>query len=200
MSVELNVGDDLLLARMKNNSGDAFRMLYDRYSRKIFYFSLRYLNDHTEAEELVQSVFISIWEHRNYLDEKQSIKSYLYRSAVNYIYNYLKKKAVRERFIERELIKDEVQSYSTYDQLFFRDLERSINEIVEILPDQQKQIFKLSRFEGLSHEEIAGKMDLSVRTVENQIYRALKFIRNKLKDEIFFIFLFLFTVFYCALL
>ena len=182
MDSELNCNDNMLVIRIRNDSKDSFKMLYDRYNKKLYYFSLRYLGNIEEAEELVQSVFINIWEHRKSLDETISVKNYIYRSAVNYTYNYLKKKAIRARFVEAELQKGEPESNTTYDQIFFHDLEGSISTIVETLPAQQQKIFQLSRFEGLSHEEIAKNLDLSVRTVENQIYRALKIIKSKLKS------------------
>jgi RNA polymerase sigma-70 factor (ECF subfamily) len=191
MDSELNSSDNMLVIRIRNDSKDAFKLLYNRYNKKLYYFSLRYLGDNEEAEELVQSVYINIWEHRKSLDETMSVKNYIYRSAVNYIYNYLKKKAIRARFVETELQKGELQSNQTYDQIFFHDLESSISSIVETLPPQQQKIFQLSRLEGLSHEEIAKNLDLSVRTVENQIYRALKIIKSKVKGEIFSIFLLL---------
>lgn len=191
MDRELNSSDNMLVIRIRNDNKDAFKLLYERYNKKLYYFSLRYLGDNEEAEELVQSVFINIWEHRESLDATMSVKNYIYRSAVNYIYNYLKKKAIRARFVEAELQKGELQSNQTYDQIFFHDLEKSISLIVETLPPRQQKIFHLSRFESLSHEEIAKELDLSVRTVENQIYRALKIIKSKLKGEIFSIFLLL---------
>jgi RNA polymerase sigma-70 factor (ECF subfamily) len=176
-----NNSEKNLVIDIRNDSVDAFKLLYNRYNKKLYYFSLRYLSDLEEAEELVQSVFISIWEHRQSLDATMPVKNYIYKSAVNYIYNYLKKKAIRARFVESELQKGELQSNQTYDQIFFHDLEKSISSIVKTLSSQQQKIFKLSRFEGLSHEEIAKDLDLSVRTVENQIYRALKIIKSKLK-------------------
>lgn len=189
MDSELNSSDNMLIIRIRNDSKDAFKLLYNRYNKKLYYFSLRYLGDNEEAEELVQSVFINIWEHRKSLDETRSVKNYIYQSAVNYIYNYLKKKAIRARFVEAELQKGELHSNQSYDQIFFHDLESSISSIVETLSPRQQKIFQLSRLEGLSHEEIAKNLDLSVRTVENQIYRALKIIKSKLKGEIFSIFL-----------
>jgi RNA polymerase sigma-70 factor (family 1) len=199
MNSELNSSDNLLVIRLRDNNKDAFKLLYNRYSKKLYYFSLRYLGNSEEAEELVQSVFVSIWENRQSLDETLSVKNYIYRSAVNYIYNYIKKKAIRARFVESELQKGELQSNNTYDQIVFHDLERLISSIVETLPSQQQKIFQLSRFEGLSHEEIAKNLDLSVRTVENQIFRALKVIRTKLKYEKIIMFLSLQTAFYCFL-
>ena len=172
MDIDINSSDNVLVSRIRNDSREAFKLLYNRYNKKIHYFSLRYLG------------FISIWEHRKSLDERMSVKSYIYRSSVNYIYNYLKKKAIRARFIETELQKDEVLSNQTLDQVLLHDLEKSINSIIEKLPPQQKKIFRLSRLDGLSHEKIAQQLDLSVRTVENQIHRALSIIRSKLKDSI----------------
>jgi RNA polymerase sigma-70 factor (family 1) len=188
MDIDLNSSDNLYAIRIRNDDKDAFKLLYNRYNKKIYYFSLRYLGNNDEAEELVQSVFISIWEHRKSLDERLNVKSYIYRAAVNYIYNYLKKKAIRTRFIETELEKDAVLSNQTLDLVLFNDLEKSINLIVKELPPQQQKIFRLSRFDGLSHEKIAKHLDLSIRTVENQIHRSLSIIKNKLKDSLYFLF------------
>ncbi len=180
--------DYLLILSIRDDSKDAFRSLYDRYSKKLYYFSLRYLCNQNEAEELVQSVFINIWEHRKTLDGNMPVKNYIYRSAVNYIYNYLKKKAIQARYLESETQKGEVHSDQTYNEVIFHDLEQSIKSIVERLPLQQKNIFQLSRYEGLTHEEIAKQLNLSVRTVENHIYRALKIIKANLKGDFFYSF------------
>jgi len=182
-----NISDNLLVTRIQHNDKDAFKSLYNRYSKKIYFFSLKYLGNNVEAEELVQSVFINVWENRESLDATNSVKNYIYKAAVNYIYNYLRKKTIRARFIESETNKGEIHSNLTYEQVFFHDLERSIDSIVETLPSQQQRIFQLSRYEGLTQKEIAKKLDLSVRTVENQIYRALKIIKNILKGGIFLV-------------
>lgn len=86
-----NIDDNILADRIRDGDMGAFKLLYDRYSKKLYYFSLKYLHNTYEAEELVQSVFVSIWEHRKSLDASRSLKNYIYRSAVNYIYNYMKK-------------------------------------------------------------------------------------------------------------
>lgn len=180
MNSELNLTDNTLAARIGSDSKDAFKLLYNRYNRKLYYFSMRYLGDKKDAEDLVQEVFVNIWEHRKSLDATMSVKNYIYRITVNCIFNFLKKKTVRARFVETELQKGELLTNQTYDQVFLHDLERSIISIVETLPPQQQKIFRLSRFEGLSHEEIANNLGLSVRTVENQIYRVLRIIKSKL--------------------
>lgn len=177
-----NISDNLLVTRIQHNDKDAFKSLYNRYSKKIYFFSLKHLSNNIEAEELVQSVFINVWENRKSLDATLSVKAYIYKAAVNYIYNYLRKKIIHARFIESEIQKGEIYSDLTYEQVFLNDLERSINSVVETLPSQQQKIFRLSRYEGMTHKEIASKLDLSVRTVENQMYRALKVLRTILKE------------------
>ena len=184
-----NISDSLLVTRIRQNDKDAFRLLYNRYSKKIFYFSLRFFNNNVEAEELVQTIFINVWENRDSLDPSGSVKNYIYKSAVNYIYNFLKKKAIHARFIESEIKKGEIHSNLTYEQVFFHDLERSINSTVETLPHQQQKIFQLSRVDGLTHKEIAIKLNLSVRTVENQMYRALKILKDNIEKGVFLVLL-----------
>lgn len=179
------VDDGLLVERIRQNDKEAFRLLYDRYSRKIYFFSLKQLGSEAEAEELVQSVFIRIWENRESLDPVWPVKSYIYRSAVNYIYNFLKKRSIHKRYIESQSAPGNFQSDPTYEQIFFNDLENSIKSIIGTLPEQQQKIFDLSRNLGLSNREIARNLDISVRTVENQIYRAVKTIKTALKSMYF---------------
>jgi len=85
--------------------------------------------------------------------------------------------------LEHELLKPERSANQTFDQIFYMDLEKRIDIIIGSLPPQQQKIFNLSRYQGLSHEEIAKKLELSVRTVENQIYRVIKVIKKHLKSE-----------------
>jgi RNA polymerase sigma-70 factor, ECF subfamily len=184
--------DDITLAsRIRNDDLDAFELLYHRYKEKIYFFSLRYLADMGDAEEIVQMVFISFWEHRKTLDVSKSIKSYIYKITVNHIYNYVKKKAIQRRYVETELQKTEDCVNPTLDHIFYIELEKKINQIILSLPPQQQLIFRLSRFEGLSHEKIAKKLELSTRTVENQIYKVLKVIKLHLNEELFLLVFFL---------
>jgi RNA polymerase sigma-70 factor (ECF subfamily) len=182
--------DTTLASGIRKDNLKAFELLYDRYKEKIYFFSIRYLADKSDAEEIVQMVFISLWEHRQTLDVSKSIKSYIYKITVNHIYNYLKKKAIQRRYIETELLKSEGSSNSTLDNIFYIELEKKIILIISSLSAQQQLIFRLSRFEGLSHEEIAKKLELSIRTVENQIYRVLKVIKMHLKEELFLLIFF----------
>lgn len=177
-----NITDNLLVAKIRNNDKEAFKALYIRYCKKLYYFSIRCKLSNYDSEELVQSVFINIWDRRNFLDETFNIKSYIYKSAVNYIYNCLRRNAIRNRYIESEMTEKSAASDITYEQVFLWDLEKSLVAIIDSLPSQQKQVIRLSRIEGLSHEEIAEKLNISIRTVENHIYRALNTIKKKLGE------------------
>lgn len=176
--------DNLLASGIKNDDLKAFEVLYLRYKKKLYQFSLRYLKESAEAEEIVQAVFVSLWEHRKTLDTSLSIKSYIYKSAVNNIYNSLKKKATVSNYVEREMLNPEKSSNTTYEHMYYKDLEKKIGIIFSELTTQQQNIFQLSRLEGLPNQEIAARLNLSTRTVENQIYRVTKIIRQKLKRDL----------------
>lgn len=197
--MDSNTHSDYILAvRIKNDDLDAFETLFNRYKKRLYFFSLRYLSDHAEAEDVVQTVFISLWEHRKSLDESRSVKSYIYKSAVNLIYNFLKKEAIRRKYLDSELRNFEKSANQTYDKIFSDDLEKRINIILSSLPPQQHKIFTMSRTDGYSIETISKNLGVSVRTVENQIYRASKLIKESLKSDIFLIY-FIITPFTCLL-
>lgn len=178
--------DSLLVRRIRDDHVDSFELLYHRYMRKLYYFSFNYLKIKEEAEEIVQTVFINLWEHRKSLDDSLSIKSYLYKSTTNPVYNQLKRNALRNKWVEQKLLKPEPASNETFEQIYYHDLEQTIDQIIAKLPPQQRKIYILNRIEGLSYEEISKQLDLSVRTVENQMYRALKVIKEKLATDIYF--------------
>lgn len=174
--------DSALISALRKDSLEAFEILYNRYRKLLYSFSLKYLFDTEESKELVQTVFINLWERRKYLDEQKSVKSYLYRSAVNAIYNILKKKAVRRRYMLNQLQKPE-EATNPYEQIFYSDLDEKINELIGSLSPQQKKIYELKSRDGLTSEEIADKLELSVRTVENQIYRVNKLLKKQFRSE-----------------
>lgn len=162
---------------------EAFSVFFNTYKRRVYYFSLKYLGNPDESEELVQSVFVSIWEHRRLIDKNKSLRNYLYRSVVNAIYNTLKKRATRRAYMIKELTKPETTS-DPYDQIFFNDLRERLDDLIGSLPPQQQKIFNYRRQEGLSFEEIARKLNISVRTVENQMHRATRLLKNLFRSEV----------------
>ena len=179
-----NLPDDIILASgIRKGDREAFSVFFKKYRRVVYCFSLKYLGDRDESEEMVQSVFVSIWEHRRLIDKKKSLKNYLYRSVVNAIYNSLKKRAIRRAYMIREIAKPEGAT-DPYAQIFDDDLRERLDNIISYLPPQQQKILNYRRHEEMSSEDIARKLKISVRTVENQIYRATKLLKDIFRSEV----------------
>ncbi len=154
----------------------AFTDFYTQYFKRLLIESDKYVKDIYVAEEVVQDVFLKIWERSDDLMQIQSIKSYLYRSVINASINYVN----RQRNLEQhhQKIVDEF----TEDQADQLDEENELIVLlfdeIEKLPPKCKEIFKMNRFERLKYREIALKLELSERTVENHIANALKLLRE----------------------
>jgi RNA polymerase sigma-70 factor (ECF subfamily) len=168
---------------LKNDSERAFEKLFNRYSERIFNFAFTYLKNHSECEELVQDVFVKLWQNRSKIDASRNIKSYIFKIAVNSIYDLARKNKQKE--IYQKILKDDYTQTedSTWNEVVYNELTENLNNLIDKLPTERKKIFKLSRVENLSSKEIAHKLNLSQRTVENQLYRTVKYLRQKIDKE-----------------
>jgi RNA polymerase sigma-70 factor (ECF subfamily) len=175
--------NDTLVLQLKKGDKKAFEIIFDQYKTKLYFFALGYLHTAIEAEEVVQNAFLSLWEHRQSLDETLSVKNYLYKTIVNSVYNFLKHEAIRRKYVDYTLSHELEEDDYSQRSIYFNDLKQTIDSLIEQLPVQQQKIFKMSRWDGLSHDEIARYLGLSVRSVENHVYRALKFIKENLREE-----------------
>jgi RNA polymerase sigma-70 factor (ECF subfamily) len=153
----------------------AFNTLYKEYSGRLYRFAFGYLKSEEEAEELVQEVFTKIWEKRRDMKEELSFKSFLFTIAFNIIRKHFRTKSQISEYFKSGISDDldmQTSQKITYDSLY-----QYITDLVNQLPDRRKEIFIKSRFEGLSIKEIAEKLKISHKTVENQLTDALKFIK-----------------------
>jgi RNA polymerase sigma-70 factor (ECF subfamily) len=171
------------ISEIKKENRKAFKQVYDQFADKVFYVAIRFHLDREEAKEIVQEVFLKLWEKRGSLKEDLSLNAFLLTIAKNKLINLHKKKAA-------ELSRDQAykdfyypSSSSTEDYLIFTDLEKFTFQYIESLPARKKQIFLLSRKDGFTNEEIALQLNLSKKTVENNIYQAEKSIRNFLQEN-----------------
>jgi RNA polymerase sigma-70 factor, ECF subfamily len=169
--------------RLKENDQAAFELIFNKFSKKLYYFTLSYVHSQAETEEIIQNVFVSLWENRDMLSEAFPIQNYLYKVTINHIYNYFKHQLVRRRYVENMILEGTDEDQEAMQGILTNDLGEIVNKIIEELPLRQQIIYRLSRTEGLCHAEIAQRLGLSIRSVENQIYRALKYIREKLNKE-----------------
>ncbi|WP_430972308.1 RNA polymerase sigma-70 factor [Sunxiuqinia rutila] len=180
MRISQEISDQHLTKFLREGSKDAFRVLYDRYGVKIHRFAFGYLKSEEEAEELVQDVFLKLWDKRHLLNDSGNVKSYLYKVAVNSIYDFIRRKNLEQAFQEFAGGRTDEADH-TWDEVVYNDMMAQIDRLMAQMPEQRRKIFKMSKEEGLSHDEIAETLGLSKRTVENQVYRATTFLKDKLK-------------------
>lgn len=180
-----NNSDIELTQKIKNGEKDAFRELYERYAPRLYNFAISYLKNDADAEEMVQEVFLKIWDKREMLQENRNIKSFVFKIAVNAIYDIIRKKNIERAFSDYIRLNFDQNDNSAWHTLIFEEMQQKLEELIQQLPEQQKRIFCLNKFEGISSVEIAEKMNLSKRTVENHLYRAISFLKNHFKNESF---------------
>jgi len=189
-----NISDSELARKISGGQKSAYQELFERYAPRIYKFSLSYLKNKKDAEELVQDVFLKIWEKREMLDQTKNIKSFIFKIAVNTIYDFIRRKNIENAFNDFAKASFDKATDSTWHTVIFEDMQQNLNNLISQLPEQQQKIFQLSKIEGLTNDEIAANMSLSKRTVENHLYRSISFLKEHFKNEslmgLFFFYLF----------
>lgn len=183
-SFEYNTEKDLLDLLQQGNIY-AYELIFRRYYVSLCGFATRFVQQPETAEEIVQSIFVKLWEHHTSIQIETSLKSYLFRATYNQCNNYLSHIKIKNKYIDFTLkaqIRNESNADPVHDCLVYKELNDKITEAIERLPTGCKNIFKLSRFDGLKYSEIADHLNISVKTVETQISRALSRLREELKD------------------
>ncbi len=160
-------------------------MLFDYYYTGLVVFADRYIHDMEMAEDIVQSVFVRLWENRQAI-KSSSIRHYLANAVKNNCIDLIRKNETREKYARRQIDREKEYGGDFWAE---SELERMIETAVGNLPARCREIFIMSRYEGLKSNEIAEKLQLSQRTVETQITKALKILRKELKDYLFQLFL-----------
>ncbi|HEY9048091.1 MAG TPA: RNA polymerase sigma-70 factor [Ohtaekwangia sp.] len=170
------------LTSLKTGDITAFEMLFRTHYQPLCNYAYTFVQDRDEAEEIVQSTFLSVWEKRENLEIRTAVKPYLYAMVRNACLNVLKHEKIKQQHATIEMAVAEKSVESVARTVMASELETRIYEAMEKLPQQCRIIFKLSRFEELKYSEIADQLNLSVKTVENQMGKALKIMREQLKD------------------
>jgi len=170
---------DLVLA-LKLGDIRAFGELFDRYGKRLYHFSMGYLKSSQNAEEIVQDVFLKIWSTREELSTQKSFESYMFTIARNGILNSIRKSKSEQTYLNYAKLNPE-KDVLLDDELDFNELEKAFKDVVDQLSPRRKEIFLLSKQQYLSNAEIATKMNISIKTVENQMTSAVSDIRKKLR-------------------
>ena len=176
--------DDVLLDLLKENSKEAFDVIYVRYWERLYFYLVKAIKDTEEAEDILQEVFVSLWKRRSNLDSIESLSAYLFScvrySGFRYIRNEIKKNDFRKSwsFLFRE--EDNLSEM----QLAANELSRLLNKEIDNLPVKMREVFILSRKDELSYKEIAYKLNISDKTVKKQVSNALKYLHLKLSGKV----------------
>jgi RNA polymerase sigma-70 factor (ECF subfamily) len=160
----------------------AFEMLFRTYYQPLCNYAYSFLQDRQDAEEIVQSTFLLVWEKRETLAIRTSVKPYLYAMVRNACLNVIKHEKIKQRHAGEEMALAPRSHDPVTQTIASNELEHRITLAMEDLPEQCRMVFKLSRFEELRYAEIAKELNISVKTVENHMGKALKIMREKLKD------------------
>lgn len=177
------------IKRLREGNDAAFRLVYEQFSERVYRLAFRFLKDIEQSEEIVQEVFLNLWLSREKLDVNGNMWLYLYVIAKRLCLNALREIHKSTDLFNRLLANIKEASNLTEEEIIAADIGRLAEEIVSRLPKQQQLIFRLSRTEGLSHQEIAERLHISPNTVKNHMVQALKALRTHLKcsDLIYFI-------------
>ena len=176
----LHPTDPDVVTAIRQGDEKAFEQTFRKYYERLCQYACSLLKDQDEAEEVVQHVFFTIWEKHSELEITLSLKSYLYRAVHNHCLNRFKHATVREAHRDHSL-HFSTQSYDPVTEaIHANELEEWIEIAVSTLPEQCQKAFRMSRFEELKYQEIADKLGISIKTVENQIGKALKILRIEL--------------------
>lgn len=168
------------MQEIKADNMFAFDMLYKKYSRKLYKFGYSILKSTEESENLIQDVFLSLWENRHKVEKDSSIKSYIFTITYNSAISIIRKKARKSEFFEYLKTQQEIIEEPVNVELEYKELTNKLDEIIKVLPQRQREVYVMHKVEGLKYCEIAERMNISVNTIENHMSHALKTIREKL--------------------
>ena len=165
--------------KIRTGDGEAFERLFSLYCQPLIHFVRRYVQDTSIAENLVQDVFLAIWVNRSQLDPALNIKTYLYTAARNQALKHLRHSDVERRSAEEVTLAFSRQK-TPEGEWQEKEIAASVYQAIEALPEKCRILFSMNRFDHLTYAEMAEIQHISIKTVETQMGRALKFLRNRL--------------------
>jgi RNA polymerase sigma-70 factor (ECF subfamily) len=168
---------DLVLALQRGDEG-AFETIYGLYSHRLFGRLLKLVKTEAQAQEILQDVFIKLWQHRHSLDPEKSFRSFLFKIAENKVYDFFRK-AARDKRMEASLISLSTTNYINIEE-YTREEEnlRLLYKAIESLPPQRQQVFRLCKLEGRSYKEVSELLSISLSTISDHIVKATKAIKE----------------------
>lgn len=184
MGVYQSYGDQELLRLLKDNDHAAFTEIYNRYWKKLFALAAHKLANLNEAEDIVQNMFITIWKRRAVIEVTVSLNSYLAVAVKYHVMKALNKRFKRKTSCEDQATMEilELADHSTEEWLDFQEIAKRLNVLIDALPDKCKLVYKLNREKGYSQKQIAEELNISEKTVEAHMSKALRSLRTGLRN------------------
>ena len=174
-----------LLTRLRNGDMLAFDQVYKLYSHKLFSFVFKILKNEAEVDDIVQEVFVKIWESRNKLEDYKLLNSYVFTIAYNNSIDLIRKRISNNKYLEHLKNSASINfTPSSISQIEFNELSNQVEKLIANLPDRQNQVYLLHREEGLTYPEIAKQLGISKNTVENHMAKALKYLHKNMDDSL----------------
>lgn len=181
--------DKYFLEEIKNGNPNALKKVFETFYSQLCNFAYQFLNDNDQSEDIVQALFVKLWEKRSGLAIESSLKSYLFRSVRNQCLNLIQHEKVKK--LHEERIRESLISENAEDDYYISpELKVRIGSVIDSMPEKRREIFRLSREEGLKYREIAERLNLSVKTVETQMGLALKTLREKIRHSLLLLYVF----------
>ena len=167
-----------LLDKLKSGDEDALTLIYKKYWQPLFTSGYNILKDRQACEDIIQELFIRLWNNRHAIEITVSLKAYLYASMRYEVYRQIRAGAVRADIFDD--LPERLPASAAYGNIEYKELIAQVNTVVNTLPEKCREVYKLSREEYLSHKEIASRLNISTKTVENHLTKALRQLRTSL--------------------
>lgn len=180
MQIVAKYDEKALLAMVATGNRQAFTQLYTTHLNNLYRYIFLFTKSKEETEEILQEIFIKIWENREKLPEVDSLKNYLFRSAKNKLIDNIRHLQIRQRVLSEIKRTKDISETSTSDQCAYREYYHVVQQAIEKLPPKRKLIFRLNIENGLSQDEIAIQLNISKSVVQKQTYKASHFVREYL--------------------
>ena len=176
--------------KSKDKSLELYGRLYDKYAPGLLFYARRFV-PHQIAEDIVHDVFLNMWKRNEILLIDETIVSYMFQSIQNGCINHIKREYIRNEYVDKvifDLKMEELTMTSVEKKIIEREQIEAIYQAIESLPEKNKEVFRLSYLKGKKNAEISEQLNISIRTVENHLYKALQELRKRLSFIIFFLF------------
>ncbi|OIP83729.1 MAG: RNA polymerase subunit sigma-70 [Porphyromonadaceae bacterium CG2_30_38_12] len=177
----MNINEQILIYELKKGSLKAFNEIYRMYSKRLYNYSVQFTKSSVEAEEIVQDVFVKIWQSREKILQKETLRSLLFIMAKHLLINAYRSTANHLVYEEYVDYLDVVSTENAHVRMEYDEFESKVYKVIKELPHTQQEVIALSRFQNLTNKEIAQKLSLSEQTVKNQLSLGLKTLKDKVK-------------------